>query len=97
MTEIEKLLNKNYAFISIILIPAVSSSAYAICEVIDGNTRTPFDGKTLSGLSIEKKSLSTLNREYPQLNALEKAFTGEVQTCTNCSEKYISCKIDKDR
>lgn len=63
----------------------------AACEVVDGGKKSPFDGKNVAGLSVEKKSLSTLNKEFPDLNIIEKSFKGEVQTCTSCSDKYITC------
>lgn len=63
----------------------------AACEVVDGGKKTPFDGKNIAGMSIEKKSLSALNKEFPDLSIIEKSFKGEVQTCTICSDKYITC------
>jgi hypothetical protein len=73
-----------------IAILTISSHAYAACEVVDGGNKKPFDGN-LSGLTVEKKSLSLLNKEYPSLNVVEKTFKGEVQTCSSCSEKYVTC------
>lgn len=70
---------------------AFSTQTMAGCEVVEGGKKTPFDGKSVSGLSIEKKSLSTLNKEFPDLNIIEKSFKGEAQTCTSCSDKYITC------
>lgn len=75
----------------LILSVVVTSSLYAACEVVDGGKKTPFDGKGVSGLSVEKKSLSILNKEFPDLNIIEKSFKGEVQTCTTCTDKYITC------
>jgi hypothetical protein len=69
----------------------LSASAYCDCQVVDGTKKTPFDGKSLSGLAIEKKSLVTLNKAYPALNVVEEAFTGELRTCSNCTEKYVTC------
>jgi hypothetical protein len=64
---------------------------FAACEVVDGGKKTPFNGKDVGGMSIEKKSLSVLNKEFPDLNIIEKSFKGEVQTCTSCTDKYITC------
>lgn len=68
-----------------------SISAMAACEVVDGGKKTPFDGKYVGNLSVEKKSLSILNKEFPDLKVIEKSFKGEVLTCTSCSDKYITC------
>ena len=70
---------------------AFSTNLMAACEVVDGGKKTPFDGKSIAGLSVEKKSLSALNKEFPDLNIIEKSFKGEAQTCTSCSDKYITC------
>lgn len=70
---------------------AFCSNLMAACEVVDGGKKSPFDGKNVGTLSVEKKSLSTLNKEFPDLNIVEKSFKGEVQTCTTCSDKYITC------
>ena len=54
----------------ILLIATViySSTLFATCEVVDGGKKTPFDGKNVGGMSVEKKSLSILNKEFPDLN-----------------------------
>jgi hypothetical protein len=70
---------------------AFCTNLMAACEVVDGGKKSPFDGKSIAGLSVEKKSLSTLNKEFPDLNIIEKSFKGETQTCTSCSDKYITC------
>jgi hypothetical protein len=70
---------------------ALSANLMAGCEVVDGGKKSPFDGKTVGGNSVEKKSLSEINKQFPDLNVIEKAFKGEVQTCTACSDKYITC------
>lgn len=70
---------------------AYCSNLMAACEVVDGGKKSPFDGKTVGGLSVEKKSLSILNKEFPDLNIIEKSFKGDVQTCTSCTDKYITC------
>lgn len=69
----------------------VCSNLMAACEVVNGGAKSPFDGKNIGSLMVEKKSLSTLNKEFPDLNIIEKSFKGEVQTCTSCSDKYITC------
>lgn len=70
---------------------AYCSNLMAACEVVDSGKKSPFDGKTVGGLSVEKKSLSILNKEFPDLNIIEKSFKGDVQTCTSCTDKYITC------
>lgn len=70
----------------------LATNIMAACEVVNGGAKAPFDGKTIAGLSVEKKSLSAMNKEFPDLNIIEKSFKGEVQTCTTCSDKYITCK-----
>lgn len=69
----------------------VNSNVMGACEVVNGGKKMPFNGKDVAGLSIEKKSLSGVNKQFPDLNIIEKSFKGEVQTCTNCSDKYITC------
>jgi len=76
-----------FLFLSI----AASASTYAGCDVVDAGKRTPFDGKSLHGLFVEKKSLIELNDEYPDLNVIERTFKGEVQTCTDCTERHVVC------
>lgn len=66
--------------------------ASGMCEIVRDGVRTPFDGSGLSGLQVEKKSLVLANREFPSLNIVEKAFKGELQTCTVCTFAYISCR-----
>ena len=69
-----------------------STNAFGLCEVKIGEKRIPFNGKDIIGLSIEKKSLSEVNKKFPDLNIIEKTFKGEVQTCTICSDNYVTCK-----
>jgi len=85
MTSSERL--KIFVFLFAVFL---CSNARAACEVIDGTKRRPFDG-SLSGLEIEKKSLTRLNNEFPNLNIIERTFKGELQTCSACTEKYIAC------
>lgn len=82
-------MKKNKMFIFVFL--AVTSKAYTDCTIVDGDKKMPFDGKDLRGLVIEKKSLIELNKEFPDLNIIEKVFKGELLTCTGCTEKYITC------
>lgn len=64
----------------------------AECYIIGSdNKKTPFVGKAVNTLQVEKKSLIKLNKAYPNLNVIENTFKGEIQTCTNCSENYITC------
>lgn len=79
---------KNLIFTVVTLV--FCSNVMAACESVDGGKKTPFDGK-IAGMSVEKKSLSILNKEFPDINVIEKSFKGEVQTCTACSDKYITC------
>lgn len=74
-----------------LVVTAFCTNVMAACEVVDGGKKTPFDGKSVAGLSVEKKSLSALNKEFSALNIIEKSFKGEVQTCTSCTDKYITC------
>jgi hypothetical protein len=69
----------------VVLVAFLSAESRAHCEIVNGSARTPFDGKTLTGLLIEKKSLVLLNSEYPNLNAVEATFKGELQTCTTAA------------
>lgn len=70
----------------------VTAHASAACEVVkDGGAKSAFDGSSLSGLQVEKKSLVPLNKTFPALNVVEKAFKGEVQTCTTCASGYVTC------
>lgn len=64
----------------------------AACELSEDGKTSPFDGKSLSGVQVDKASLVNLNKEHPGLNAIEKSFKGELQTCTNCTGKFIVCK-----
>lgn len=73
------------------IIATACSKLMAACEVVEGGKKTAFDGKNIASLSVEKKSLSTLNKEFPDLNIIEKSFKGDVPTCTTCSDKYITC------
>ena len=69
-----------------------SMSSFAGCNVVDGDKTASFDGKSIDGLVVEKKSLLLLNKEFPMLNIVEKIFKGEAQTCTSCSDKkHIAC------
>jgi hypothetical protein len=92
--RVEEKMTHNFTLIALVaqLIVSVSASAWADCQIVtsDGK-KTPFDGKSLGGLQVEKKSLLILNKTYPNLNAVELVFTGEVNACTNCTEKYVTC------
>ena len=66
--------------------------AWASCDVVDGATKVPFAGKSLSQLLVEKRSLTLLNKAFPDLNVIERTFKGEIRTCSICSEKYVLCR-----
>ena len=68
-----------------------SFGASADCQIIDGSKKTPYEGSNLSGIAVEKKSLIALNKQFPNLHVVESIFKGEIQTCVNCTGKYISC------
>jgi hypothetical protein len=88
--------NISICLVSIISIQCVMlASVWGSCEIVSpSGEKHPFDGKSLLGLQVEKKSLTTLSKAYPELNVIEKTFKGEVQTCANCSDKYITCTKD---
>lgn len=75
----------------VLVIVTFSSSLLATCEVVSGGNKTPFNGKDIGSNSVEKKSLAIINKDYPDLNIIEKSFKGEVQTCSSCSDNYIIC------
>jgi hypothetical protein len=85
---------KNFTCILILVMGVSSPPLFATCKVVEGDKATLFDGKSLDRLSVQKKSLTLLNEEFPALNAIEMTFKGELQTCTSCSEKHIECKAD---
>lgn len=71
----------------------VSFSSFAQnCVVVKGGTETAFDGKSIDGLKIEKKSLNSLNTAFPTLSVQEKVFSGSVQTCSSCEDNFVKCK-----
>ncbi len=79
---------------AIILLLSSLTSAQAFgaeCYLIDGDKKTPYNGETLNRDQVEKKSLTILNTKYPAVNAIEKTFKGEIQTCSNCSGRHIVC------
>jgi hypothetical protein len=82
---------KDILFFFLVLTVSASANIQAGCDIIDGNKKTPFNGKELKDLAIEKKSLVFLNDEFPNLHIIELAFKGEILTCSICSEKHISC------
>ena len=84
-------MTKGNVFLFFLSAITASANTYAQCEIVDGDKKEPFDGKDLKGIDIEKKALLSLNKEFPALNVIEKTFKGEAQTCTNCSEKHITC------
>jgi hypothetical protein len=68
-----------------------SAKATSACVVVTNGTKVPFDGRSVEGLQVEKKSMVLLNKEFPSLNVVEKTFKGEVQTCSLCTDKYVLC------
>ena len=75
-----------------LLMISISSLSFGKCFVIDGTTKTDFSGAGLTGLQIEKKSLSALETAFPNLKAKEKMFSGEVTVCTECTAKHVKCE-----
>lgn len=82
---------KTCLWVGIILVGSTSGYVCAGCEIVDGDKKTPFDGRSLGQIPVEKKSLIPLNTEFPNLNVIEKTFKGEIQTCTNCAERHVAC------
>jgi hypothetical protein len=78
-------------WLSFILSIVPLAFAYAGCEVVDGDKKTPFDGSSLNHALVEKKSLVALNALFPNLNVIERTFKGEILTCTDCTERHITC------
>lgn len=78
--------------VSLIALSALAQPAFAACEKVEGGAKSAFDGSSIAGFQVEKASLVPLNKEFPALNVVEKAFKGEVSTCTSCTDKYITCK-----
>jgi len=74
-----------------VLMMSNSSVACAGCEIVDGDKKLPFDGRSLEHVLVEKKSLVILNTLFPSLNVIERTFKGEILTCTTCSERHITC------
>lgn len=68
-----------------------SVSSFADCQKVEAGKKESFDGKSLKGLAVEKKSLPDLERLFPNLRSEEKVLIGALQTCTNCTDNYVSC------
>ena len=87
-------MNKYLLFFIVFLNISSGAAVAEGCEIVRGGTATAYDGrvKALEELQVEKKSLIPLNMQFPELKVIEKAFKGELQTCTNCVDKYIACK-----
>lgn len=69
-----------------------SGVAAAECSVVKGGAKSPFDGSSLDGLKVEKKSLAALNSAHKGLNVTQGVFTGKVTTCDDCSkDDHITC------
>ncbi len=82
---------------SLVIAGFSTSSAFAgDCQKVTGggSKKEAFDGKSLEGLSVEKKSLAALNSKYSELNVTEKVFTGAIQTCSgsSCTDNYVTCQ-----
>ena len=64
---------------------------FADCQKIKGGVKSKFEGDSIEGLSIERKSITALNKAYPNLTITEKIFTGNIQSCTDCKDNYVTC------
>ena len=84
-------MNKIVTVLAFVMASGLAQTASAACTVVKGGAKSPFDGKSLSGLEIEKKSLIKLNNEFKGLDAMTKSFKGEVNTCTTCTDNYVTC------
>lgn len=84
---------KRFALVAMFAVSiGMTHDAWGDCVLNDGGDKSPFSGGSLSGVQVEKKSLVPLDKKFPALKVVEKAFKGEVQTCTSCSGKYVSCQ-----
>ena len=79
-----------------ILIFILTFKNASACEIVDGNKRIPYKGESLEGLTIEKKSMSELNKQFIELNIIEKSFKGELKTCIYCKDKFITCSSNQN-
>lgn len=68
-----------------------SISSQADCFKIQGGNKLSFNGDSLSGLVVDRKAMAELNKLFPQLQITEKVFSGNLQTCSDCHDNYISC------
>ena len=69
-----------------------ATTAFAECSVVKGGAKSAFDGKSLDGMKVEKKSLAALNSAHKGLNVTQGVFTGKVTTCDDCSkDDHITC------
>jgi hypothetical protein len=78
--------------LALILISYAFTAGAAVCEFHDGDEISNFAGASLDGIQVEKKSMILLNNQFPILNVIEKAFKGDIQTCSSCSGRFVSCK-----
>ena len=70
-----------------------SSVALGECVVVLEGQKSTFDGKSLVGLKVEKKSLAALNAAHRSLNVIQNVFTGKLITCEDCSkDNHVICR-----
>jgi hypothetical protein len=74
-----------------LLLVSFTTLSFGKCVVVDGATQTEFSGTSLAGIQVEKKSLTALEKAFPNLKAKEKMFSGEVTVCTDCTSKHVKC------
>ena len=76
----------------VITVVLFSQATFAKCFVVDGANKSEFNGQSLAGLQVEKKSLTALDTAFPNLKAKEKMFSGELMVCSDCTAKHIKCE-----
>jgi hypothetical protein len=69
-------------------------AAFAACTKTVNGAKSPFAGDSLSGLAVDKDSLSTINKDFPNLHVTEEVLSGNLQTCSggDCKDNFVTCK-----